>query len=99
MSVIKFGKDLPTFVKRFREDMELSQEDLAKRMGVHGQYVSNIERGVSKSCLGFTSRLMPLVGSERRPYLMDLVAEATAQKAFNRLKNVASKKVVRRRAK
>lgn len=92
MSVIKFGKDLPSFVKKFREDMNWSQEDLAKQLGCHGQYVSNVERRQSKSSISFASRLLPIVGKERKPYLIDLIAEESSQKAVQRLKTKAKER-------
>lgn len=97
MSVIKYGKDLPTFVKNFRCDMGWSQEDLAKQMGYEGgQYVSNVERKQSKSFIAFASRLLPLVGPKRKPYLIDLIAEESSQRAVARLKKPTKSKAKRR---
>lgn len=92
VSVLKFGKDLPTFVKKFREEMEWSQTDLAHFMGIHGQYVSNVERRKSKSFIAFASRLLPLVGRDRKPYLMDLIAEEASNRAVHKLKSATRQK-------
>lgn len=99
MSVIKFGKDLPTFVRRFREEMRWSQSDMGYFMGVHGQYVSNVERGVCKSHAAFAARMMPLIDPDRRPYLMDLIEVEASEKAVQRVKRATSKfPVIRRKA-
>jgi transcriptional regulator with XRE-family HTH domain len=94
MSVFKYGKDVPDFVKRFRREREMTQLELANLMGVHAQYVSNVERRVHKSYVSFGSLLLPLVGRERKPYLIDLIGEASSQRAVERLQTKA--KVYRR---
>jgi transcriptional regulator with XRE-family HTH domain len=89
MSIFKFCKDFPTFVKRFRKEREWTQKDLADQMGVHAQYVSNVERAVNKSYIGFGALLLPLVERERKPFLLDLIGEASSQKAVVRLQSKA----------
>ena len=86
MSIIKYGKDIPTFVRRFREDYELTQASLGKMLGVDGQYVSNVERGVNNSFPGFCSRLLTVLPADRKPYLMDLVAESGANRAIAKIR-------------
>jgi transcriptional regulator with XRE-family HTH domain len=43
--VASYSVDLGTVIKRRREDLSLSQEELAYRAGVHRTYVGGIERG------------------------------------------------------
>lgn len=86
MSVIKYGKTFPEFVKRFRLENGLSQADLAYELGVHPQYVSNIERGVTRNCVAFASRLFGVVEKKREPYLIDLISEGAATSASLRRK-------------
>ena len=95
MSIFKFGKDFPTFVKRFRTERGLTQKELADQMGVHAQYVSNVERAVNKSYIGFGALLLPIVERERKPFLLDLIGEASSQKAVVRLQSKA--KIYRRK--
>jgi transcriptional regulator with XRE-family HTH domain len=77
MSYAKYGRNIPEFVKRFREDEGLSQQGLADRLGkFHGQYVSNVERGMTTAPFAFCARLYKLLGIERRKYLMDLMNKA-----------------------
>lgn len=86
MSLIKFGGNIPTFVKRLREDLEISQTELGNMLGVHGQYVSNVERGIHKNPIGFCSLLYQICPRDRREYLTDLIADSGSQKAVLRLK-------------
>lgn len=91
VSVIKFGRDIPTFVRRFREDMGLSQSELGKRLKIHGQYVSNVERGVAKNPIAFCSLLFNICPKDRQTYLTDLIAEAGAERALRRVRAVRKK--------
>jgi transcriptional regulator with XRE-family HTH domain len=50
-------------VKRRREEMEWTQEDLADKAGIHRTYLSDIERG---------SRNLSLVNIERLALALDL---------------------------
>jgi len=90
--VFKYGRDIPEFVKRFREDYGLSQSELAKRLGVHKQYVSNVERGVNDNPLGFVGLLYMVLPKERAAYLTDLVSEASCARTFKRLSSKRLKK-------
>lgn len=89
MSLIKFGGDIPTFVKRLREDLGISQTELGNMLGVHGQYVSNVERRVHKNPIGFCSLLYQICPKDRREYLTDLIADSGSQKAILKLKKKA----------
>jgi transcriptional regulator with XRE-family HTH domain len=95
MSVIKYGGNLPTFVRRLRDDLDMTQSELAGRMGVHKQYVSNVERGLYENPVGFCALLFGVCPPSRIPYLTDLIAEAGAARNFTRLKS----KVVKRKRK
>lgn len=92
VSVIKYGRDIPTFVRKFREDFGLSQNDLAKRLRVHGQYVSNVERGVATNPISFCSLLFAICPKDRQTYLTDLIAEAGAERALRRVRVKRKKK-------
>lgn len=94
MSVIRFGKDIPTFVKNFRREMEWTQLDLANQMKIHPQYVSNVERGITKTFEGFCARLYPVLPRDRREYLTDLLFDATSLRMVGLIKT--PKRVVRR---
>lgn len=95
VSVIKYGKDIPTFVRNLRRDLQLSQSELGAQLGVHGQYVSNVERGKMKSYVGFVSLLYTVCPKDRKPYLQDLLSDAAANHAVRRLeaRAKAAKKV------
>lgn len=92
MSVIKYGKDIPTFVLRLRQEMGWSQSDLANLIGVNPQYVSNIERGINRSFVGFAAKLYPVISVERQQYLSDLIAETSSDNAVARLRAKAQGK-------
>ena len=94
MSVFRYGKDVPDFVLRFRRERGMTQLELANLMGVHAQYVSNVERRVNKSYISFGSLLLPVVEKARRPYLIDLIGEASSQRAVDRVRSKA--RVLRR---
>lgn len=92
MSVIKYGRDIPSFVRKFREDMGLSQSELGRRLRVHGQYVSNVERGAAVSPIAFCSLLFAICPKDRQTYLTDLIAEAGAERALRRVRTVRKKR-------
>lgn len=92
MSVLKYGRTFPEFVKRFRYENNLSQQSLAYQMGIHAQYVSNVERGVQQSHLGFAALLLPVVDEDRKKYLLDLIAEESSMRSVRKLKSKAMEK-------
>lgn len=89
MSVVRFGKDIPTFVRNLRHDLNLTQAELANRLGVTPQYVSNVERGQHKDPIMFCSVLLQVIPKDRETYLLDLMLEAMSTKAHNRLKKIS----------
>ncbi len=97
MSLVRYGKTIPIFVKRLRQDLGISQTALGRQMGVHGQYVSNVERGKLKSYVGFVSLLMGVCPQDRKEYLIDLLGDAAATHAVRRLgKRALKRKVIHR---
>jgi transcriptional regulator with XRE-family HTH domain len=93
--IFKYGRDIPEFVKRFREDYSLSQADLARRLGVHKQYVSNVERGVNENPLGFVGLLYLVLPKDRAEYLTELVSEASCARTLARLGRAKEKRTRR----
>lgn len=74
--IVNYGNTIPDFVKKYREYCGYSQSDLAKLLGVHGQYVSNIERGEITKPVGFCKRLMKKLDTRRQNHLEELLREA-----------------------
>jgi transcriptional regulator with XRE-family HTH domain len=54
----RFGKK----IKELRVKHEMSQADLAKKIGVHSTYISQIERGVQNVSLKGVERLAKVFG-------------------------------------
>jgi transcriptional regulator with XRE-family HTH domain len=86
MSIPRYGKDIASFVRRLREDLEISQSEMGKLLGVHGQYVSNVERGVNKNPIAFCSLLFSICPRDRKEYLLDLTSEAGSDRALARVR-------------
>ncbi len=93
MSLIRFGSSVPRFVKILREDMRWSQGDLAKQLGVHPQYVSNVERGVNKNPVAFCSLLFAICPRDRRDYLVDLISDSGQMRVVERVRGKSGKNV------
>ena len=78
MSHAKYGKNIQEFVRKFREDKGLTQKELGEMLGIHGQYVSDIERGVNtEKPMAFCARLIKHIDDDRKRYLTDLIMEMT----------------------
>lgn len=84
--IYKYGKDVPEFVLRYRGRNDLSQNQLADLIGVTGQYVSNVERGVYPNPSSFCCLLLPLLKAEEASALVDLMVEAQSVRLMRRLK-------------
>ncbi len=97
MSILKFGKDLPTFTKRFRLEEGWSQSQMAKLLGIDPQYISNIERGVQRGGISFATKLLTICPDERTPFLIDLMMEESQQKMINAKRKLARNKVIKKR--
>lgn len=85
MSILRYGRDIPSFTKNLRREMEWTQWDLAHQLGVHAQYVSNVERGKMKTYLSFASLLYTICPADRKNYLQDLISDSAATNAVRRL--------------
>jgi transcriptional regulator with XRE-family HTH domain len=91
--IYKYGKDIPSFVRNFREQNKLTQQQLADMVGVHPQYVSNIERGMTSTPLSFCGLMYAIVDKERAHHLTDLLSEASATRVFRKTKARRTKRV------
>jgi transcriptional regulator with XRE-family HTH domain len=86
MAYHKYGRNIPEFVKRFREEKGWSQTYLAQQLGrFHGQYVSNVERGQVKAPITFCARLMNLCHGDRQVYLRDLIERAQEDELLSKM--------------
>lgn len=61
---MNLAKHLGPAIRRHRELVRLSQEDLADRAGVDRTYVSGIERGRRNPTLGVLQRLSTALGAD-----------------------------------
>lgn len=95
----KFDGTVAKFVLEFRNRNDLTQADLADRLGVHPQYVSNVERGVHKAPVTFCALMIPLLRPRDVKFLTDMVNEETHQKIFNKIQSTLSKQSKKRRKK
>lgn len=85
MSVLKFGRDIPSFTRNLRREKDWTQLELATQLGVHPQYVSNVEREKMKTYVSFASLLYTICPPDRRKYLQDLISDSAANHAVRRL--------------
>lgn len=65
--IIRFGRNL----RRVREDLELSQEEIAERAGITNKYLCEIEAGKRSVRLAVAHRLSGAVGKSLDELLMD----------------------------
>ena len=49
-------------VRKFREQLEWSQEELADRSGIHRTYISGVERGIRNPTVAIVSILAVALG-------------------------------------
>ena len=61
-----------TAVKRRREELGLTQEDLAERAGLHRTYLSDIERGTRNPSLVNIDRLAGALGTSLADFFRDV---------------------------
>lgn len=92
MSFAKYGSTIETFVKKYREQFDLTQEDLAKKMEVSFQYVSNVECGRYKYPTDFCSILLTVVDKPRVKYLEDLIDNAMHESLAQRMAGKGKRK-------
>lgn len=93
-NVYKYGRTISEFVRNLREEMGLSQKEFGKELGVHGQYISNVERGVYGNPLSFCALLYSVVDKDRAIYLTDLVTEIATMRAMDKM--ISKKKQIKR---
>lgn len=98
-SVYKYGRTIPDFVKQLRFELDMSQREFGELLGVHAQYVSNVERGVYNNPIAFCGLLYTVVSSDRAIYLTDLVSEASTMRALDRMKGLKRGKTVAKKRK
>ena len=76
MHMFKYGKTVGEFTKRYRQENSMTQGDLANKLGVNAQYVSNIERGVHKGAISFAMSLSKIVkGKDMAKHLCSLALD------------------------
>jgi transcriptional regulator with XRE-family HTH domain len=71
-------KTLGHVLKSRRESMELSQRELARRLGVKASHVGYLETGRRRPSLSLLSRLGDVLGLEREPLFLLAHPEAKA---------------------
>jgi transcriptional regulator with XRE-family HTH domain len=86
MAFHKYGRNIAEFVKKYREDHDLTQQQLADQLGgFHAQYVSNIERGLNKRPVKFCYYMLEVIEDKRAKYLVDLLHRSVMDGVSNRL--------------
>lgn len=101
MSYAKYGSSIPEFVRRFREEAGLTQQELADAMGVSAGYVANVEGEYYPNPILFCWRLMEHIEDGRKKYLQSLIETSNENWLSHKLEsnNEARKpKTVRRKA-
>lgn len=83
--MVNLGRNVGDFVKKFRDREKLSQVDLADRLKVHSQYVSNVERGTDKGAATFCGKLMVLLNEVEQNWLYELCSTEIMLKASRKL--------------
>lgn len=69
-------KEIGNTLRRYREEKQLNQEDVAKRLGgnLHG-YISRIENGVSGPSPKYLLKLLKLYEKSEAQFILDLAGE------------------------
>jgi predicted transcriptional regulator len=98
MSVLKFGKTIPQFTRNLRREKQWTQLELATQMGVHPQYVSNVEREKMSTYMSFGYLLLSVCPQDRRKYLQDLIQDSAMNHVVRRLDAKAKAAKAKRRA-
>lgn len=91
MTAVRFNGSVSDFVRSYREETGMTQNDLAKVMKVHPQYVSNVERGIHKGAVTFCAMLIPHLDDTKTKVLVDLMQEEIHQKVFSKVSAVVDK--------
>lgn len=99
MSYHRYGSSIGDFLKRFREEAQLTQQELAESMKIHRQYISNVEGGrSSKLPLKFYLRLLPHLDPKRQQHLIDLMDENFDESLVKDLKKLRGKSAALRKS-
>ena len=61
--ILEYQKALGERIRRFRRDLQLTQMDLAKQVGVTNGQISTIERGLSAPSIGTLRRISEAIGA------------------------------------
>lgn len=87
MSAYKYGRTVPEFIKKYREEFGLTQSGLAKILKYKsGQYVSNVERGLDLNPQGICVKLSRHLDRSRSRWLAELLIENRAQSISEKFK-------------
>lgn len=86
MSLYKHGRTVPEFVRKYREAEGLTQEQLAKKIKVNSQYISNVERGHRPNYVGLSVRLIRVLPTNLKDHLFELLMEDYAELLSKRLR-------------
>ena len=71
---------IASFFRTYRSFMGYSQSDLAGLLGVHPQYISNIERGINQRPFRLVKRLIPMLSVVEKNNLLDLMKESASER-------------------
>lgn len=75
VAMTKTSKSLGEFVASIRKSRELSTRGFGKLLGVNNAYVTLIEGGRYKFPTDFVRRLMPLLTTEEKKEVLDIMYE------------------------
>lgn len=83
----KYGRTVSEFTRRYREENNLSQADLAKMLKLKTpQYISNVERGIDPCPTSFCRRMAAILPHDRATWLTEILIEQKAQKITSSFK-------------
>lgn len=100
MSLVRYGHTIPLFVKKLREDKQMTQAQLAKSLGYAVNQVSNVEIGWHKNPLAFCLRLKKYLRDKDREKVLDsLIEDALQESISERFGRTEERNAEKRRAK
>jgi transcriptional regulator with XRE-family HTH domain len=85
------NKDLGKALKAGREELRLTRQALADRLGIHAAYISYIERGLRRPSIELLNRLAEELGLEAEGLVMLAFPELRAVLARNHEKTPQTK--------
>jgi transcriptional regulator with XRE-family HTH domain len=95
MSYARYGTTAGEFTKRLREELKMTQQELADEIGVHKQYISNVERDVHTLPLTFLMVLSNYCDKDRQKYLDDLLKDLAAKKVFEKVRRATRREATK----